>query len=194
VTRGNAGSAARRLFFALWPEPAERVALATATAAVVAASGGRPVAEEQLHLTLAFLGAVPGTRTAELQALTRQAGATWPQARPTPQLSFARLAYWRKARVLVALAEADAHLTSVAEALRTGALEAGFSPDLKPFRAHVTVARKVAHAVCDTPLTPVLWSCRLIALIESRTTPHGPLYSVVESAPLGKAEKVRQER
>src|SRR5262249_2876768 len=154
-------------FFALWPEPAERQALATATAAVVGISGGRPVPKEQLHLTLAFLGAVSATRTAELEALTRRVGAAWPRALPARQLRLARLAAGRKPQVLVALADEDAALASVAEVLRAGALAAGFSPDLKPFRPHVTVARKVARAVRSAPLTPVLWSCRLIALIES---------------------------
>lgn len=194
MTGRSARSAARRLFFALWPEAAERAALATAAAAVVGTCAGRAVPEEQLHLTLAFLGAVPATRSAELEALTREVGAAWPLAMPTPQLRFARLAYWRKARVLIALADADAALASVAQVLREGSLAAGFSPDLKPFHAHVTVARKVVRAVRSAPLTPVLWNCRRIALIESVGTPEGPLYSVVESAPLGKGEKVRQER
>jgi 2'-5' RNA ligase len=151
------------------------------------------VPAEQLHLTLAFLGAVPAARSAELAALTRQVE-TASQAMPLPQLSFTRLACWRKAQVLVALAATDAGVACVAEVLREGALGAGFCPDLKPFRAHVTVARKVARAVHGTSLAPVLWSCRLLALVESRTTAEGPLYSVVESAPLGKSEKVRQER
>jgi RNA 2',3'-cyclic 3'-phosphodiesterase len=194
VSGSAARPAARRLFFALWPETAERIAMAAATADAVAASGGRAVPEGQLHLTLAFLGAVPAARSAELQTLVRQVGAAWPPVMPVPPLSFTRVTLWRKAQVLVALAEVHAELAAVAEALREGALAAGLSPDLKPFRAHVTVARKVARALRSAPLTRVLWSCRQIALVESRSSSEGPLYSVVESAPLGKPGKLHQER
>src|SRR5205807_403857 len=62
----------RRLFFALWPDAGQRAALVHATRKAVRSSGGRPVPEESLHVTLAFLGSVPERRVAELQAIARR--------------------------------------------------------------------------------------------------------------------------
>jgi 2'-5' RNA ligase len=75
--------------------------------------------------------------------------------------------------------------------LKSETAAAGFSPDLKPFRAHLTVARKVAHAPSALALQPVLWRFDAFALIESHTHPAGPVYSVIESYLLVKAEKAR---
>ena len=77
------------------------------------------------------------------------------------------------------------------QGLTTETAAAGFSPDLKPFRAHVTVARKVAQARRGIDMRKVLWSFDAFALVESRTLPEGPVYSVVESFVLGSTEKVR---
>ena len=44
------------MFFALWPDDATRAAISRATRDAVRSSGGRPIAKERLHLTVAFLG------------------------------------------------------------------------------------------------------------------------------------------
>jgi len=187
----------RRLFFALWPDAGQRAALAHATRKAVRSSGGRPVPEGSLHVTLAFLGSVPERRVAELQAIARRV-AEAPEAGGTPMLvSFDRLVHWAKPRILCALDALPSAGTEAAGAPRVGALAEslksettarGFSPDLKPFHAHVTVARKVARAPAAQPLSPVQWTFDGFALIESRTEPTGPVYSVIESYLLGKTE------
>ena len=193
----------RRLFFALWPDAGQRAALVHATRKAVRSSGGRPVPEESLHVTLAFLGSVPERRVAELQAIARRV-AEAPEAGGAPILvSFDRLVHWAKPRILCALDAEGSAGSEAAGALRVGALAGapalveslkgattarGFSPDLKPFHAHVTVARKVAHAPAAQPLSPVPWTFDAFALIESRTEPTGPVYSVIESYLLGKTE------
>ena len=45
-----------RVFFALWPDDATRSAISRATRDAVSLSGGRPIAKDRLHLTVAFLG------------------------------------------------------------------------------------------------------------------------------------------
>ena len=166
-------------------------------------SGGRPVPEASLHVTLAFLGSVPERRVAELQAIARRV-AEAPEAGAAPMLvSFDRLVHWAKPRILCALdaegsagseaagaprVAALAGAPALAESLKGETTARGFSPDLKPFHAHVTVARKVAHAPAAQPLRPVPWTFDAFALIESRTEPAGPVYSVIESYLLGKTE------
>ena len=74
--------------------------------------------------------------------------------------------------------DADA-ASSLALSLKNETAAAGFSPDLKPFRAHVTVARKVARAPAALALQPVLWRFDAFALIESRTDCQPAPYTVL---------------
>jgi 2'-5' RNA ligase len=80
----------------------------------------------------------------------------------------------------------------LAESLKSETAAAGFRPDLKPFRAHVTLARKVAHAHPAQPLAQILWRFEAFALVESRTDPGGAVYSVIESYLLGKSENAHE--
>jgi len=185
---------ARRLFFALWATAEERRALSAAAAAAVGSSGGRAVPQENLHVTLAFLGQVPAARTAELAALAHRVGTNGALAGTPLLLQFERLAYWHAPQILVALSTAGAAAAALAAALQREASAAGFLPDLKPFRAHVTVARKVTHAAASTPLPSVSWKCAEFVLVESRTVATGSVYSVLESYLLGKREKLRTQR
>jgi 2'-5' RNA ligase len=96
--------------------------------------------------------------------------------------------------VLAAEATRDAPLEAtqaLARALAEETASAGFSPDLKPFRPHVTVARKVARAPRSSAMSAVEWRFDSFALIESRTLETGPVYSVVESYALSDSEKLR---
>ena len=185
---------ARRLFFALWATAEERRALSAAAAAAVGSSGGRAVPQENLHVTLAFLGQVPAARTTELAALAHRVGTNGALAGTPLLLQFERLAYWHAPQILVALSTAGAAAAALAAALQREASAAGFLPDLKPFRAHVTVARKVTHAAASTPLPSVSWKCAEFVLVESRTVATGSVYSVLESYLLGKREKLRTQR
>jgi RNA 2',3'-cyclic 3'-phosphodiesterase len=180
------------VFFAIWPDAGQRAALVHATRKVVRSSGGRPVPEESLHVTLAFLGSVPEPRVAELHAIARRVAQAAAASAPI-LVSFDRLVHWAKPQILVALDSAAlSGAPALAETLKSETQAAGFSPDLKPFHAHVTVARKVAHAHPAQPLPPILWSTDAFALIESRTEPAGPVYSVIESYLLAKAEKAHE--
>ena len=153
--------------------------LSVATRDAVADCGGRPASQESLHLTLAFLGSVPETAI-DLLAETARAIASC-QTHGCVAVTLDAIEYWRKPQLLCAMAR-DAHAAAVlANALRQLLIGAGFSPDLKPFRAHATLARKVARAPKDLGMTPVLWTFTRFALIESRTDPRGSVYSMVDS-------------
>jgi RNA 2',3'-cyclic 3'-phosphodiesterase len=187
----------RRLFFALWPGGEERAALLHAVRELVRASGGRPVPPANLHVTLAFLGAVPAARVPHLSAIASRAAAAVPREAVPLILTLQGVAHWAQSQVLAILAHEEPHSPPGAQALARRLCEetagAGFDPDLKPFRAHVTVARKVARAPRASAMRPVAWSFAAFALIESRTLGSGAAYSIVESFVLGDAEKVRTE-
>ena len=191
------GAPTRRLFFALWPDQEQRAGLNRAAARIVRRCGGRPVPEENLHVTLAFLGSVPEPRVEELSTVGRRAAATFPDDTLPITVSLETPEHWAKAQVLAVLgrddetAAAASGAAALARILSAGAVAAGFSPDLKPFRAHVTVARKVERPPRALEMRKVEWSFDEFALIESRTLEKGPVYSVVESYALGGAGKVR---
>jgi RNA 2',3'-cyclic 3'-phosphodiesterase len=180
------GAAERRvrLFFALWPSAAMQVELAAAAGpALGALRSGRPVPRENLHQTLAFLGSVPESA---LQILEQTAGAT-SQAPPAAaiEVTFDALEYWRRAQIVCAAARLAPHAASAfAEALKEKLTSHGFAPDLKPFRPHVTLARQVKHLPEERTLPEVRWTFRDFALVESRSSPGGSLYSVRASWPL----------
>jgi 2'-5' RNA ligase len=201
------------LFFALWPARAEQASLAQMTRNVVVAAGGRPVPPENFHVTLAFLGSVPEARLSQVEAIGREVanevgGAPvqvtfdaieyWKKpklicatARPAAAgtasgdalaggASGAELAEGSHGEVLGGAASAAA----LAGALKSQLTAAGFTPDLKPFRAHVTLARKVPHGTHDGTMQSVRWACPDFALVDSRTGPGAALYSVLKSWPL----------
>jgi RNA 2',3'-cyclic 3'-phosphodiesterase len=189
---GDTRPPALRLFFALWPDELQRAALAQAAAKAVRSCGGRPVPAANLHVTLAFIGSVTQPRVTELETIARKVAAECAQDAPLA-LRFEGLAHWARPQILCALAaEVPAGAHALAAALKDATAAAGFTPDLKPFCAHVTVARKVLHAPGRPVLRALAWSFDAFALVDSRTASSGPVYSVIESYPLVKAEKVRE--
>jgi 2'-5' RNA ligase len=110
-------------------------------------------------------------------------------ARAPVQVIFDAIEYWKKPKLICATARPAAAVNASAGAL-AGALKshltgAGFTPDLKPFRAHVTLARKVPRGSHDRTMQSVLWSFTEIVLVESRTEPEGAVYRVLTPFPLG---------
>jgi 2'-5' RNA ligase len=182
-------SATQRLFFALWPHEAARAALVSATAGAVRHCGGRPVPAQSLHVTLAFLGRVEPARVPQLRSLAQACAAALAQPAPL-SLHLAHLAHWQSQQLLCALtAETPTAAQRLAAALKDGAAAGGFRPDLKPFQAHVTLARKVMRVARLPVMRPVVWSFSAFALVDSRTESAGAVYSVVESYPLVSAPK-----
>jgi 2'-5' RNA ligase len=184
------------LFFALWPDRALQVALADATQGVVLASGGRPMPADNFHVTLAFVGSVPESRVAKVEAVGHQVAA---EVERTPvQLTMDAIEYWKKAKVVCATVQVspsagarppDAMGARLADtlstALKSRLTAAGFTPDLKPFRAHVTLARKVPTGTHGGSVPPVHWTFTEFALVESLTESQGAVYRVLGTFSFG---------
>ena len=184
----KAGASGRlRLFFALWPSDAQRRALTELTAAAIAPVDGRPVQPSHFHLTLAFLGTVPGRGFADLVAL----GGSVRQ--PAVELGFNRLAYWAKPRVVVALpARLPQAGQQIVDWLWTGLIPLGFEREARPWQPHLTLVRHVRQppppsygpelASRAAAAAATGWS---LALVESSTHPEGARYRPLAKWPLG---------
>ena len=171
----------RRLFFALWPDTGTRAALARETRKAVRRCGGRPVPPANYHLTLAFLGNQP----VDLFDAIVAAAAT---VRAAPfELTLERYGHWPKPRVFwigpspVSSEEAATALSAPAglAAQLWDRLEVlGLRREPRPFRAHVTLARKVAALPEVPPPDPLIWKASSFALVESVTEQSGAVYAV----------------
>jgi len=174
-----------RLFFALAPTPEQNTALATHVAPLIAQLQAQPVPAQNLHATLCFIGAIEPER---LDAL--RAAAASLRGRPA-KLSFDALEYWETPKILCATATRDLSAASeLAIALGEAAVAAGFAPDIKPFRAHLTLARKIAPttaAAVPLPLPlvpPTVLRAENFLLMSSRREGTRSIYSAVDCWPL----------
>jgi len=179
------GPQGHRLFFALWPDAAMRAALLAAVLGVRAQlTQARCIAPENWHLTLAFLGSIADTALDAAHGVAREVAQRARLGGPI-ELRLDRIEYWAKPQLVCASADDRSQSAQgLAQALREALAARGFTPDLKPFRAHVTLARKVLRPPDACAMAPVTWTFGEFALIESRTAATGSLYSVLAAWPL----------
>jgi 2'-5' RNA ligase len=168
----------RRLFVALELPPAARSALVAFRDAAADPDVWRPVPNESLHLTLAFLGRRPADDVAAVEDALRAA------AGPAPRLALAGAVLLppRRARVLcAALDDPDGTLAELQARVSDGLAAAGvYTPEKRPFRAHATVARlrpraRAPRTVSGDP-EPLEFHGEALTLFESRLHPHGARY------------------
>ena len=166
----------KRLFFALWPEPAQQATLAEAARNVVERSGGHAVPAENLHITLVFLGSVPEPDIDSVERIAEKVAGEVGQAPVSVALDV--FEHWQKPRIICLTTQqpASAATSRIAELLLERLTAAGFSPDIRPFRPHVTVARKVSRGGTTSMLPPLRWAFDEFALVESQTGPAGAVY------------------
>jgi RNA 2',3'-cyclic 3'-phosphodiesterase len=175
----------RRLFFALWPDDTSRLHLATAVGNLATACAGRPVPVQNLHVTLAYLGAVPESRIAEIMSVAQRVADEFLVDSEPLLIKLDRVEHWRQPQILCATAcgpplQATISFDGLSERLKREAVSAKFTPDLQPARAHVTVARKIRHTDDIPDIEPVLWTFTEFTLLDSRNSSSDPQYSVME--------------
>ena len=166
----------RRVFFALWPDDAVRGAISRATRDAVRSSGGRPIAKERLHVTVAFLG--------ELTAAGLGAARSVPPIGVGPfELTLDAVGVWPESRILwLAPPEPPPALIELEGRLWDALAQHGFRAQERSYRPHVTLARRakpVAAAV-----GPVQWPVRDLALVVSLPEGRRGHYEVLERWPL----------
>ncbi|MBE0547550.1 MAG: RNA 2',3'-cyclic phosphodiesterase [Rubrivivax sp.] len=162
-----------RLFIALWPDESLRQALRDWREACPGGVGTRPVAPEQLHLTLHFLGQVPSQQIAQLRCALRLPLRAF-------ELRFSRCERWPGGVLVVspdavppALAELHAALGEVLRRL-------GLPTEARAFRPHITLARRHKGPLPSAAAAALRWDVRGYVLVESGARAGGG-YAVLEA-------------
>jgi len=165
-----------RLFFALWPASDLQAKLAAWAKQV--AGKGREMRRENLHLTLAFLGATDAALVPDLIALA--AG-----ARFTPiRLPLDRVGYWKHNRIIwCGAGEEPQALAALVRDLRARLDAAGIRYDPKPFVSHVTLVRNASGLPPSPGWIPLVWEAGDFALISSTRAEGRVTYQVLQRFP-----------
>ena len=166
-----------RLFFAL-PVPA---ALASQIAdwRQGLQSGGTPVHERDLHVTLAFLGSQPAARLPLLREAARQVQGIAPF-----QLRLDQLGIWSQGLLHLAPQEPPPALLRLQQSLGASLHRHGFVLEPRPYRPHLSLAR---HAQLRPDTSPVdfAWTVKRFALFSSTSVTIGPRYQQIDTWDLG---------
>ena len=171
---------AKRLFIALELPESCRAVLAALDPKI---KGLRWLPKEQLHATMSFLDRVTqeqGEKLVEALTIVRvppfflpiQGIGTFGGSKPTV--------------VWVGLGKAHPHLFALHKHIQDAVLQVGLRPDLRPFRAHITLGR--LNGVSATTLSPFLrrnaetefglWKVTGFALFSSVLTHEGPIHTL----------------
>ena len=185
-----------RAFFAVVLDAATRRAAAAWTHSLRGRSGGdavRWVREESLHVTLHFLGDIDPARVPDLvRAVALETAGVEPFRL---RLGAAHLfPSERRPRVVVLDLEPLLPLEALAGAVARGAAAAGFAPEERPFRAHLTLGRVKARTAqrldVTAPDTVGSEACDVTeaVLFRSELQRTGARYTPLERVPLGARE------
>ena len=190
MTSGSAEERAR-LFVALeLPVSARDILARWRAAALREIPVLRPVPLEHLHVTLCFLGSRP---IHEIDAITAACGVAAGEPAVSSRLGEALWLPVRRPRVLAVRLEDGSGALSRLQAALSGALARGgwYTPESRPFLAHVTVARVAKDTRIRAPglegPPAVAVRCSRVTLYRSRLGSGGARYEPLEVVKLASA-------
>ncbi len=149
-----------RMFVALWPDDATRVALARCRDAWSWPAGAPPQADDRLHLTLHFIGDVPRNRLPELGDALRLPFDTF-------ALTLDAFGRWSHGVAVLLPTSPPLALDELHGRLRDRIDALGFATESRRLRPHVTLSRRAGDAPVPEPPPPVAWRIDRFALVET---------------------------
>ncbi len=162
----------------MWPDVDTRARIAKCSLRLPR-KRGKPVAVENLHITLAFIGMVDGDTRACLES---QGGAL--QA-PQFELVLDQFGYFPKPKVLwLGVSHRPQALGGLVAGLNTALAPCGYQAEARPFHPHVTLFRKAEPAAEPAAAETIHWLIDHFSLVESVTDPGGVRYKVIRDYPL----------
>lgn len=178
--------------------PAEVKKAAAAAADYLGRKGLRLrwVRPENMHLTLRFLGDTDRSLVTEVSAAMREAV----KGQAPIELSAGGLGAFpnpNNARVVwMGLSGETARLSALAAALEKNLADLGFTPEPRPFAAHLTLGRsrervdgkqlvRAMEQYSAAKREPAAFTLGRLVLFQSDLRPQGPLYTALAEAVLG---------
>ena len=157
-----------RLFIAIRLSPEMKAALTDAQRAMFRRGvQGNFTSEENLHLTLAFIGEYPSAE-AVMDALSGVVFTPF-DLRLDGIGRFGDL-WWAGLRE-------SAALTAVVRRVRRALAEHAIPFDRKRFTPHITLLRKATRAAAEIPIAPAAMTVRTLSLMSSRRGRNGMIYT-----------------
>jgi 2'-5' RNA ligase len=174
------GEKSARVFFALWPNKAERTTLAAWQPALHQLCGGRSMRTDTLHATLIFLGDVAQHRMEALQLAAQEVeGESF-------DLVIDKVHYWGHNHIVYAAPRTvPPQLAQLVHDLEQHLSKHRFRFDKREYKPHVTLLRHAQWS--DNPLpemNKVVWRTRSFALVQSAPDEEGANYLVLARFPL----------
>jgi len=166
-----------RLFFGLSPDPSSRRKLVDVSRHV-AITEGIPVIEDNLHMTVQFLGAVT---LVQQEQLINTAG-TLSGSRFT--LLIDHSGWWSRPRILwLAPSDVPETLMRLHNAIAGMMDQCEIPIEARPYTPHITLARKVNRAI-NVEFEPIQWLVNEFCLFDSITHSGDVEYKIIQRWPL----------
>jgi len=152
-----------KVFFALWPNAAERNHLAAWQTPLKALCGGRAMLGEMLHNTLVFIGNLEQSRLEALQLAAQEVSGE------SFELRFDEAHYWGHNRIVYAApSRIPQQLTQLVNALEQRLSMHRFKFETRGYKPHVTLLRNAHWTEEPLPvMPPVCWQAGDFALVQS---------------------------
>ena len=170
--RGSAREPTARVFFALVPPPHIREGLGKLSAQIAERVHGRAVPSENIHLTLAFIGAWPVVRMPVLTDIGARI-----ETQPIEVVLDTVGAFRRAGVAWIGVSTPPPALTLLASTLATSLAAAGVPVEARRFHPHLTLARRCHGAHAVETAGPYRWLADALTLVASETRPEGSRYS-----------------
>ncbi len=136
---------------------------------------GRLVPASNIHVTLLYVGEVTIERRNALE--TMAAGISFAPF----MLRLNRFGYWRRPRVWWwGASQTPESLYGLVQSLQAGARRCGVAVDSRPYKAHMTLARKVVHLPELVAIQSCDWAVDHFALVRSVSSPAGVRYEPLQ--------------
>jgi 2'-5' RNA ligase len=176
-----------RVFFALVPPADVQHALGALGRDVASRMHGRAVPPQNIHLTLAFIGAWPHSGLAALADVGARLVA------PAMDVMLDTLGSFRRAGIAwIGMAMPPRDLALLASSLALALAAANVPLEVRRFHPHLTLARKCRGSQPIERAGPYAWQADAMTLLQSQTHPEGALYTSIARWPLGKLRKASE--
>jgi len=176
-----------RVFFALVPPPALQRALGELARDVASRMHGRAIPSENIHLTLAFIGAWPHSGLATLADVGANLVA------PAMDIMLDTLGSVRRAGIAwIGIVTPPPELTLLASSLAMALAAEDVPLEARRFHPHVTLARKCHGPHPIERAGPYAWHVDAMTLLKSETHPEGALYTPIARWPLGERRQASE--